>query len=195
MKVAASCDGREEGLHHNLLVVVLRMIVSLHHRPQDARQELVAALGDDVDALPPASLWSEALGAIRLTALQGIDTRVWLTARILTASCSTRRSYCPSACGKRRERAPNPARAGRIADPQQAGLKTVEGKFLGVCDTGGFRSLARLDECSEESEFFLRPGGRGTELIIDNYRDDRYGFDEFLNAMTKGRNLALTVRE
>lgn len=188
-------NGTGFGLHHNLLVVVLRMIVSLHHTPRAARQALIAALGDDADALPPASLWSEELGAIRLTAMEGADARVAPRADfdsfILDEEIVLPQGFAETGEGERlivRAQEASP-----ILDKQ--GFKRIEGKFLGVCNTGGFRCLTRLDECPEEGDFFLRSGDQGPELIIDDYRDDRYGLVEFLNAMTKGRNAALTALE
>ncbi|ATY31176.1 hypothetical protein [Sphingomonas psychrotolerans] len=188
-------NGAGAGLHHNVLVVVLRMILSLHHTPQEARQELIAALGDDAHALPPATVWSEALGALRLTALEGADARAADRADfdsfVLDEEIKLPLGFSETGEGERLIICAQGASP--ILDKQ--GLKAVEGKFLGVCNTGGFRSLARLNECPEEAEFFIRSGDQGPELIVDDYRDDRYGLVEFLNAMTKGRNAALVASE
>lgn len=184
------------GLHHNLLVVLLRMIVSLHHTPADSRAELVAALGDDADALPPPTRWADALRAIRLIGIEpvgaGTADHEDPDAFVIDAEIRLPAGFDPDAPRNSDDRLvirlPDAA-----ALPGKRAWKAVENGFLGVCNTGGFRSLTRLDQPPEEAELFTRQGARGTELVIDDYADDRYGLVELLNAISTGRVAEMAV--
>ena len=192
-----SVCGQGTGLHHNVLVSALRMVVSLHHTPRKAREELIAALGDDAEALPPRSVWSDLIRHIRLRELEGADQRTanrtdfdpFVPDDQIVLPLGSISDVSTDCNGVRLV-----ARAqDGLAIPDKAHLASIEDDFLGVCNSGGFRDLSRLGEMPEEAAIFLRSGDRGSELVIDGYLDQYYGLVEFLNAMTKGRNAALVV--
>ncbi|TDK29593.1 hypothetical protein E2F50_22395 [Rhizobium deserti] len=184
--------GGGAGLHHNLLVVVLRMIVALHHTPLAAREELVAVLGDDADALPPPLHWSDAVAVIRLADFEGVGdesvVREQFDDFIIDAETVVPFGLDADCYGDRLV-----VRSGSSTAFGKRGFSKLEDRFLRVCATGGFQALALLDEGVHDAELFLRAGDAGLELVVDDYRGDVYGLVELANALTRGGNAKLTV--
>jgi hypothetical protein len=187
--------GEAAGVHHNVLVAALRLIVCVHHTPAAAHENAKAALGDAADALSPRSIFSEIVTGIRISALEGTDGRVSarndFEAYLADTDISLPKSGLFSDVTA-------PCEEDRIvvaADTiSQEVLDDVEDVFLRVCDSSCFRSLSMIDELGGDAELFLRSGkSGGRELVIDDYADEYYGLIELLNCLSLGRVATLSV--
>lgn len=183
------------GLHHNVLVALLRTVLGLHHTPLAARQELERILGDDAASLSPRTIFGETVERIEIASMSGIDGR--------EAGKVDWRSYVVD---------------GEIIHPEGAALLEdaderivirgpdlpdfpprtigrIENRFLQICGTGLFRGGDRMDDSvNGEAEIFTRSlKTPETELVIDDYEEEPYGLLEFLNVASGGRTGALVV--
>ena len=180
--------GETDGMHHNGLVALLRLIVNLHHTPAEARASIVAALGDDAGALPPPSVFSETVKSVRFEAIEGADISV-----------SGRSDFNHFIADDEIAAVDAPAFAnpGETWDGDRIVLAAkrafdqddfdeVEDTFLRLFDMGCFVGLDTIDEMAGDPEFFLRQREDETQLIIDDYDGEVYGLIEFLNVLSDG---------
>ncbi|WP_054312365.1 hypothetical protein [Mesorhizobium sp. 1M-11] len=193
--------GEAEGLHHNVLVAALRLIVNLHHTPQAAYEEARAALGEDADALPARSIFSEIVAGIRIVALEGVDERLSDRTNFEDYSADAEISVPESRlfsdtaelCEHERVVAAIDETAGAFS---RSHLDRLEDLFLRACDGGCFRNTTRIDELGGNAEIFLRRGKAGSdEVIIDDYEDEYYGLVEFLNCLSDGRVASVSLSD
>lgn len=189
--------GEAEGIHHNILVAALRLIVTLNHSALATYEDTKAMLGDDAAALPPRSVFSDTIRAVRVSSLDAVDDRV--SSRrdfddfIADAEIKTAHSdllgdltaYCEE---------------DRIVvsahDFPPADFDEAEDVFLRVCDSGCFRGLDLIDKSGYDgdAEIFSRPDPEsGTKLIVDGYTSQYYGLVELLNSLSSGRVNTLSV--
>ena len=187
--------GEAEGLHHNVLVAALRLVVNLHHTPAEAHQSAKAALGGDADALSPRSIFSEIVAGIRIPVLEGTDGRVSARdsfgAYIADAEIAVPKSDLFADVTAPCEEDRLVVAADAIS---QAALDDVEDVFLRISDSGCFRSLSMIDELGGDAELFLRSvKGGHSELVIDDYGDEYSGLVELLNCLSSAGVTTLSV--
>ncbi|MEO9338557.1 hypothetical protein ABFT80_14030 [Mesorhizobium sp. SB112] len=183
--------GKAEGIHHNVLVAVLRLIVTLNHTMLAAYEDTKAMLGDDADALPPRSVFSDTIAAVRVSVLQGADDRIsarrdftdFLTDAEIQVPNSDLLEDVMALCEE-----DHLVVSGQDFPP--ADFDEAENVFLRICDSGCFRGLDLIDKpgYDGDAEIFSRPDrDTGAELIVDGYTPQYYGLVELLNSLSSGR--------
>lgn len=189
--------GKAEGIHHNVLVAALRLIVTLNHTMLAAYEDTKAMLGDDADTLPPRSVFSDTIAAVRVSVLQGADDRI-----------SSRCDFADFLADAEIQ-VPNSDLFGDITALCEEDRLVVSGQdfppsdfdeaediFLRICDSGCFRGLDLIDKSGYDgdAEIFSRPDpDAGAALIVDGYTPQYYGLVELLNSLSSGRVGTLSV--
>lgn len=177
------------GLHHNVLVALLRLIVNVHHTPSEGRDAMIAALGEDAVALREPMVFSQVIKSVRIGQVEGADTR--LAARtdffnfaaddeIGTVTGATFQDPLESWDGDRITLS-----ADLVDDNDR--FDHIEDSFLRLYDIGCFVSLDTIDELAGDPEMFLSSNGGTNQIVIDDYEGDLYGLLELLNVVCNGQ--------
>lgn len=196
MSVTVSADG----IHYNALVAAVRIAVRLHHTSREGYEAMRAILGDDADVLSPPVSLRENIANLAIVDVMGTGRDGVATTDVLnyTSEGMGLPAYTPlqgdiaeNYEGDRLVITSRASGAFRADD-----LDDIEDCFLRLFGSGVFTSLDDLDcEVSDdEAEIFTRGSDGRVELLFGNYRDQKYGMIEFLNVVSAGNMMSLTIR-
>jgi hypothetical protein len=183
------------GLHHNVLVAMIRMIVALHHTPLAAYQEARVTLGEFADQLPPRTLFQNIVQSVQIMEMHGADSRVAQRDNLLDFVRDDE-IHLPQAAGAVANATQENDDDRMVVSPATSGFAFPAGKFsktedvfLRLCDNSCFRDVSALDlEGSiRDAEMFMRKAEGGPELVIDDYLHQNYGLLELLNCLSMHR--------
>ncbi|MEO3998744.1 hypothetical protein [Mesorhizobium sp. CAU 1732] len=182
------------GLHHNVLVAMIRMIFALHHTPLAAYQEARVTLGEFADQLPPRTLFQEIVQSVQVMDMHGADERMAQRDDLLDFVRDDE-IQLPLAAGAVANVTQENDGNRMVVAPATSGFAFPAGKFsktedifLRLCDNTCFRDVSALDQegSIRDAEMFMRQASSGAELVIDDYLHQNYGLLELLNCLSGG---------
>ncbi|MDP9836940.1 hypothetical protein J2T09_001685 [Neorhizobium huautlense] len=189
-----------ESIHYNALVAAIRITARLHHTSQEGYEAMRAILGDDADGLPAPVSFTQNVSSLAISDIVAAGQDIVATADVLNFIADGIRfpDFAPFAKGIGEDYT-----GGRLIATVSDGGSfpagdpiDIEDYFLRLFAGGVFTSVDDLDRevADNEAEIFTRRRDGRTELLIDDYTDQKYGLIELFNVVAGGHMTRLDIR-